>query len=155
MPPLTFVVDDLRGPAIAALLREHLAHMHEVTPAQSVHALDLEALRAPDITFWSVWRGEELVGCGALRELDPRHGEVKSMRTVEAHRGEGVGAAMLEHLLAEAARRGYARVSLETGAMPAFAPARALYARFGFEPCAPFGEYAVDANSVYLSKRLG
>lgn len=155
MPPLTIVVDDLRGPAIAALLREHLAHMHEVTPAQSVHALDLDALRAPDITFWSVWIGDELVGCGALREIDPRHGEVKSMRTVEAHRGKGVGAAMLEHLLAEATRRGYARVSLETGAMDAFAPARALYARYGFEPCGPFAGYRVDPNSVYLEKRLG
>ncbi|MEZ4337087.1 MAG: GNAT family N-acetyltransferase [Sandaracinaceae bacterium] len=145
-------IDDLRGEAVAALLREHLAHMHEVTPQRSVHALDLDALRAPDITFWTIWDGDALVGCGALREIAPTHGEIKSMRTVEAHRGRGVASRVVEHLLEEASRRGYTRVSLETGAFPAFAPARALYARHGFVECAPFAGYAPDENSMFMTR---
>ncbi|MCB9598193.1 MAG: GNAT family N-acetyltransferase [Sandaracinaceae bacterium] len=128
--------------------------MREVTPEGSVHALDVEALRGPDITFWSAWDGDELFGCGALRELDARRCEIKSMRTAEAHRGKGVASRVLEHLLAEAARRGYEHVYLETGAMPAFEPARALYARYGFEPCGPFHDYADDPNSVFMTRRL-
>jgi putative acetyltransferase len=146
--------DDLNGEKVGALLREHLDHMRRITPPESVHALDLDGLRAPDITFWSAWEGDDLVGCGALKELDPRRGEIKSMRTANAHRGKGVASAILEYIIAEGRRRGYDQLSLETGAMPEFAPARALYARYGFEPCGPFDGYTDDPNSVFMSKRL-
>jgi putative acetyltransferase len=147
--------DDLNGERIAALLREHLDDMLEITPRESVHAMDPDALRAPDITFWAAWEGDELLGCGALRELDPACGEIKSMRTASAHRGRGVGSRMLEHILAEAANRGYHSLMLETGALPAFAPARSLYRRYGFLPCGPFSTYREDPNSVYMIKILG
>lgn len=146
--------DDLAGEKIAALLREHLENMHEITPPGSVHALDLERLRSPDITFWSVWQGDDLLGCGALKELDTTSGEIKSMRTVQAHRRQGVAAKMLAHILAEAQRRGYSRLYLETGALAEFAPARSLYARYGFEPCGPFADYADDPNSAFMTKKL-
>ncbi len=144
-------VDDLTSPAVHALLEEHLAEMRRVTPPESVHALDLEALRRPEVTFWSAWEGEELMGCAALKELDPTHGEVKSMRTAPLYRGRGVARALLEHLLAEARRRGYRRLSLETGSFPFFDPARRLYASFGFAPCAPFADYREDPNSFYMT----
>ena len=146
--------DDLTGDAIRALLAEHLRRMHEISPPESVHALDLDGLRAPDVTFWSAWSDGELLGCGALREIDAAHGEVKSMRTAAAHLRQRVAAAMLRHLLAEARRRGYARVSLETGSQPPFEPARRLYASFGFEPCAPFADYVEDPNSVFMTLAL-
>src|SRR5262245_29508328 len=119
-------IDDLTGPEIGELLREHLANMFETSPPESVHALPLEELRKPDITFWGVWHDSELMGCGALKELDPEHGEIKSMRTVTKHRRKGVAAAVLQHILKEAKRRNYKRVSLETGSMEAFLPARNL-----------------------------
>ncbi len=147
-------VDDLQGPAIRALLEEHLRDMHAQSPPESVHALDIAALRRPEITFWTVWSDGALVGCGALKELTPSHGEVKSMRTARTHRRTGVGRAMLEHILAEARRRAYARLSLETGSMPAFAPARKLYESFGFGYCGPFADYVEDPNSVFLTKAL-
>ncbi len=146
--------DDLTGEAITALLREHLEHMHEITPAGSVHALDLEGLRSPDVTFWSAWEGTELVGCGALKELEPTIGEVKSMRTDRAHRGRGVASRILEHLIAEAKRRGYRRLNLETGASCEFAPARNLYRRYGFEYRGPFAGYTHDPHSVFMTKGL-
>jgi putative acetyltransferase len=146
--------DDLTGPEIARFLQAHLDRMYEITPPESVHALDLDGLRAPGITFWSAWAGSELLGCGALRELDPRSGEVKSMRTAPEHRGRGVGSRILEHLIAVAERRAYERLYLETGAMPEFAPARALYRRYGFEYRGPFADYREDPNSVYMEKRL-
>jgi putative acetyltransferase len=146
--------DDLTGAEIARFLQEHLDDMHEITPAESVHALDLAGLRAPGVTFWSAWAGGELLGCGALKELDPRSGEVKSMRIAPAHRGKGIGSRILEHLIAVARQRGYARLLLETGAMPEFAPARALYRRYGFEYRGPFADYREDPNSVYMEKRL-
>ena len=154
-PVMRIRLDDLRGPEIRALLEEHLAHMHSLSPPESVHALDLDALRRPGIHFWTGWseRGE-LMGCGALKELDPTHAEIKSMRTAAAWRRSGVARAMLEHILAEAARRGYARLSLETGAEPAFAPARALYERFGFAYCPPFEGYVEDPNSVFMTRCL-
>ncbi len=147
-------VDDLSGPEVRALLEEHLRHMHSVSPPESVHALDLEGLRRPEVTFWTAWEGGELVGCGALKQLDPRHGEVKSMRTAAAHLRKGVAARLLEHILAEAARRGYARLSLETGSQDAFEPARQLYARFGFDYCEPFADYREDPNSVFMTREL-
>jgi putative acetyltransferase len=148
-------VDDLRGAQIIRLLEEHLRGMHEVTPAESVHALDLSGLRRPEITLWSAWEGDELLGCGELKALDSRHGEVKSMRTVRRHLRKGVAARILETILAESRRRGYLRVSLETGSMEAFAPARALYARFGFQSCGPFADYTDDPNSHYMTLELG
>jgi putative acetyltransferase len=148
-------VDDLAGPEIRALLEEHLRSMHELSPPESVHALDLAALRRPGITFWTAWSDGTLVGCGALKELDPRHGEVKSMRTAMSHRRGGVGRAMLEHIVAEARSRAYARLSLETGSMDAFLPARRLYESFGFSYCAPFADYAEDPHSVFMTRTLG
>jgi len=147
-------VDDLRGAEIARLLEAHMRGMHEHSPPESVHALPIEQLRKPGITFWSVWQGAELMGCGALKELDARHGEIKSMRTAEAHLRKGVAARLLEHIVAEAKRRAYRRLSLETGAPDAFAPARNLYARFGFEVCGPFGDYIEDPNSVFMTREL-
>jgi putative acetyltransferase len=146
--------DDLRGPDIRALLDEHLRDMRAISPPESVHALDLAALRGPDITFWTVWSASELLGCGALKELDPRHGEIKSMRTAAAHRREGVARAMLRHILREAESRGYLRLSLETGSQAAFEPARRLYASFGFAFCPPFGTYGEDPNSVFMTRLL-
>lgn len=147
-------VDDLTGPEIAELLSAHLDHGNAHSPPESVHALDLAGLRTPDITFWSAWDGEELLGCGALRELSPEHAELKSMHTAARHRGKGVGRAMLEHILKEARSRGYARVSLETGSMDAFAPARALYQRYGFAECPPFGSYKLDPHSTFMTREF-
>src|SRR6185503_11732379 len=121
--PFEIKTDDLSGPEIAELLAEHLRCMAEVSPPESRHALNLDGLRKPDVTFWSVWQGCELVGCGALKELDAEHGEIKSMRTAAAHLRKGVASFILEHIILEAKRRGYRRLSLETGAMPYFTPA--------------------------------
>lgn len=146
--------DDLSGPEVQALLAEHLRNMRSLSPPESVHALDLMALRQPGVTFWSVWSGPVLVGCGALKELSPVHGEVKSMRTASDHRRKGVAQAMLRHILGVAAARGYQRLSLETGAQPAFEPARRLYGRFGFQYCPPFEGYTEDPNSVFMTRAL-
>ena len=143
--------DDLGGVEIAKLLQEHLDCMRVHSPPESVHALDLEGLQSPDITFWTAWQGDELLGCGALKELDAQHGEIKSMRTAAAHLGKGIGSRILEHIMEEARRRSYSRLSLETGSMEAFAPARELYRRFGFEYQGPFGDYAEDPNSVFMT----
>jgi len=147
-------LDDLAGAQIRALLAEHLENMHELSPPESVHALDVAALRRPEITFWIAWSGPELLGCGALKALSPVHGEIKSMRTASAHRRQGVGRALLQHIVAEARRRSYTRLSLETGSMAAFDPARRLYESFGFEYCAPFADYVEDPNSVFLTRAL-
>ncbi len=147
-------VDDLTRPEIHALLNEHLANMHELSPRESVHALDLERLRQPGITFWTAWDGALLLGCGALKELDPTHGEVKSMRTPAALRRRGAGRALLAHIVAEARARGYARLSLETGSVSAFVPAQKLYESFGFARCGPFEGYVADPHSVFMTLRL-
>ena len=147
-------IDDLHGPEIAALLQEHLDDMKRHSPPQSIHALDLEKLRRPEITFWTVWQDGELLGCGAIKQLDETHGEIKSMRTSHRHRRKGVAARMLRHILDEATRRGYRRLSLETGSPSAFMPARELYARFGFSYCGPFGDYADDPYSVFMTRQL-
>jgi putative acetyltransferase len=146
--------DTVLGPEVRALLREHLASMHSLSPPESVHALDVEGLLRPGVTFWTVWEGQELMGCGALKELDPVHGEIKSMRTPERLRRRGAGRVMLEHILAEARARGYERLSLETGSPPEFEPARRLYARYGFVVCGPFGEYKLDPYSVFMTLEL-
>ena len=147
-------VDDLSRPAIHALLNEHLQSMYSLSPPESVHALDLEQLRKPDVTFWSVWEGPVLLGVGALKELDPTHGEVKSMRTANAHLRKGVGRAVLTHIIGVARARRYERLSLETGSMDAFKPAQKLYESFGFVYCGPFGEYVEDPYSVFMTMRL-
>jgi putative acetyltransferase len=146
--------DDLSGPEIAELLAEHLSDMHVHSPPESVHALDLDGLKKRDVTFWSIWSGDTLVGCGALKELGPRHGEIKSMRTAMEFRGKGAGRLMLKHIVDEARNRGYTRLSLETGSMAAFEPARRLYASYGFEYCGPFAEYIPDPNSVFMTLEL-
>jgi putative acetyltransferase len=147
-------IDDLRGQEIAALLNEHLEYMAEVSPPESRHALNLDELRQPDITFWSVWQGPELAGCGALKESDAGHGEIKSMRTARAYLRQGVASRLLDHIITEAKRRGYRRLSLETGSMDYFEPARRLYAKFGFTFCPPFGNYVLDPNSVFMTMEL-
>ncbi len=147
--------DDLTRPAVLALLNEHLANMHALSPPESVHALDVSRLRAPDITFWTAWSGDELMGCGALKALTPRHGEVKSMRTPQARRRNGAGRALVEHIIDVAKGRGYERLSLETGSQTAFLPAQSLYASFGFAVCGPFGDYRDDPFSVFMSLKLG
>lgn len=147
-------VDDLRGPEIAELLAEHIRDMRATSPPESKHALDLDGLRQPDITFWTLWDGSQLAGCGALKELSPSHGEIKSMRTAPQFRRKGIGARVLAHIIDEAERRGYERLSLETGSMPFFAPARQLYASFGFDLCPPFANYKLDPNSVFMTKVL-
>jgi putative acetyltransferase len=147
-------IDDLEGPEVYELLREHLRSMSLLSPPESVHALDVEALRKPDVTFWTVWENDELVGCGALKELDPRHGEIKSMRTASTHLRKGVARNLLNHIIEEATRRGYRRLSLETGSMEAFEPARTLYANFGFTYCEPFADYVEDPYSVFMTREL-
>lgn len=146
--------DNLAGPEIAKMLQEHIRSAHEHTPPESAHVLNLEELRSPDITFWTVWQGQELLGCGALKELDAKHGEIKTMRTDDAHQGMGVASAMLRHIIKEAEKRSYSRLSLETGSMDAFAPARALYMRFGFEYQGPFADYKKDPYSVFMTLNL-
>lgn len=145
----------LETPQVAALLAEHLEEMRRYSPPESVHALDLDRLRTPDLTFWSLWEAEQVLGCAALRELDETHGELKSMRTAAAHRRRGVAAALLDHVVAEARRRGYTRLSLETGSPAEFAPARTMYAAYGFTACGPFGPYLDDEFSVFMTLALG
>lgn len=148
-------VDDLRGPEVAQLLNEHLQDMYAVSPPESVHALDLNKLRKPEITFWSVWDGNQLAGCAAIKELDADHAEIKSMRTSNSYRGKGVAIKIMEHILAVAAERNYRRLSLETGTQDFFVPARKLYERFGFESCGPFSDYKEDPYSAFMTKALG
>lgn len=144
-------VDNLEGPEVLALLREHLDSMENTTPAESRHALDLAGLRDPGITFWCVWDGPALAGFGALKHMTESHAEIKSMRTATSHLRRGVASKMLQHLIQEAATRGYSRLSLETGSMEYFEPARRLYATFGFASCPPFGDYRPDPNSVFMT----
>ncbi|TSA13733.1 MAG: GNAT family N-acetyltransferase [Betaproteobacteria bacterium] len=147
-------IDDFSRTDIHALLHEHLQSMHTLSPPESVHALDIEKLRQPGVTFWSAWEGSLLLGCGALKELDPSHGEVKSMRTPSALRRQGAGRAILTHIIDVAKSRTYERLSLETGAMEAFKPAQKLYESFGFTYCGPFGDYVEDPYSVFMTLRL-
>ena len=147
-------IDDLSRPQVHALLEEHLANMYELSPLDSVYALNLNELRAPDITFWTAWDGEALIGCGALKELTPTHGEIKSMRTPAATRGRGAGRFVLAHIISAAQSRGYTRLSLETGTHPAFEPAHNLYRSKDFAISGPFGSYRADPHSVFMEPRL-
>ena len=151
---MQIVEGDLSNPQVIGLLEQHLEGMHEHSPPESVHALDLEGLHAANVTFWSAWEGAELLGCGALQELDPRHGEIKSMRTAEQHLGRGVGSAILQHLIDEARRRRYTRLSLETGSGPGFEASHALYLKFGFVFCGPFSDYTDDPFSRFMTLEI-
>ncbi len=147
-------IDDPARADVFALLEEHLRSMHELSPPESIHALDVRRLKAPEITFWSVREGSILLGCGALKELSPLHGEVKSMRTPATLRRRGAGRAVLSHILQEARARGYTRLSLETGSAEAFLPAQKLYQSVGFTYCGPFADYKPDPNSVFMTLEL-
>lgn len=151
---MRIVEDDLSGDEVIRLLREHLDSMIRHSPPGSVHALDLDGLRANDVTFWCTWQGELLLGCCALREIDATHGELKSMRTADGHRRKGVARAMLQHVVNECCSRGYSRLSLETGSGDAFLPADQLYRTFGFDDCGPFGEYDPDPFSRFMTLQL-
>ncbi|MGD7023912.1 GNAT family N-acetyltransferase [Rossellomorea vietnamensis] len=147
-------VDDLTGDAIQEPIMDHLRNMEMHSPAESRHALDLEGLRKPEVTFWSAWEGEVLVGCGALKEMDSRHGEIKSMKTSPFHLRKGVSRGLLLYIMDVAKKRGYIQLSLETGSMMAFEPARKLYESIGFHYCGPFGGYVEDPNSLFMTKEL-
>lgn len=152
--PDAIAVDDPRAPDVRALLERHVTFARGASPREDAHALDVDDLVDPAITFFGLRRDGALLAVGALKRLDARHAEVKSMHTAEHARGQGLGRAMADHLVAVARERGYARVSLETGAQPAFAPARALYARAGFTPCGPFGAYGPSPNSHFMTLAL-
>lgn len=151
---MRIALDDLSGPEIATFLGEHVQQMRSISPPESVHALDLDALRKPEITFWSIRDGDALVGCGAIKRLDAGHAEVKSMRTASARKRSGIASLLLEHIITEAKHRGFARLSLETGAEEFFLPARKLYEKFGFDYCEPFGDYKPDPHSVFMTRKL-
>lgn len=144
----------LEHPQVLALLEQHLADMNATSPAESVHALDVSALRDPQVTFWTGWKEGVLLGCAALKQLDAQHGEIKSMRTATSARSQGVASSMLRHVLGHARDNGLTRVSLETGSMDFFAPARALYEKYCFEYCEPFADYTLDPNSQFMTRTV-
>lgn len=147
-------IDDLAGEEIAAFIGGHLQELAHHSPPESRHALNLDGLKKPDVTFWSAWEQGELVGCGALKELNGQHGEVKSMRTSSSYLRKGVARQILSCIITEAKTRGYQRLSLETGSMTAFEPAKRLYISMGFYYCEPFAAYREDPNSVFMTKEL-
>ncbi|MFV1984812.1 MAG: GNAT family N-acetyltransferase [Thiohalomonadales bacterium] len=151
---MEIIIDDLSSKEIEYFLEQHITDMRATSPPESKHALELNELRKPEITFWSVYESGLLVGCGALKYLDELHGEIKSMRTSPGNRGKGIASTLLKHILNEAIDRGYNKVSLETGSMSFFIPARKLYLKFGFIVCLPFGKYKEDPNSVFMEKKL-
>ena len=151
---MKIIIDDLTSPLIADFLAQHLDDMRSVSPPESSHALDIEALKSPEITFWSVWEGDKLAGCAAIKELSPDHAEIKSMRTASEFRKKGVASLLLEHIINISNARGYKRISLETGSMSFFHAAHQLYEKYGFVFCAPFGEYKEDPYSKFMSKEL-
>ena len=151
---MKIVVDDLSGPEIAQFLDEHVLQMRSITPIENAFALDLDGLRAPEITFWTVWDDGTVVGCGAIKRLDPGHAELKSMRTDSARKRSGIASLLLEHILAEARRMGFRRLSLETGSADFFIPARMLYAKFGFSYCEPFGDYQPSPHNVFMTRAV-
>lgn len=146
--------DELTGEAVVALLAHHLAEMHRISPPEHCHAMPVERLREPDVTFWSAWDGDTLACVGALKELDAAHGEIKSMRVAADYAGQGAGQAMLLHIMAEARARGYRRLSLETGKQVEFVPAQRLYEKHGFAVCPPFADYSDNAYSLCMARDL-
>ena len=151
---MKIVVDDLSGSDIAGFLDEHVQQMRSITPPESVHALDLDELRRPGVTFWSIMDNDTVVGCGALKKLDADHAELKSMRTAPLRKRSGIASRLLEHIIAEAEAMGFTRLSLETGSAEFFRPARRLYEKFGFIRCEPFGDYRPDPASTFMTKTL-
>ena len=151
---MIIVVDGLSSPQVAAFLREHVQEMRSGTPPESDHSIGIDGLRAPGVTFWSVWDAGSVVGCGAIKRLDTVHAELKSMRTAPARKRSGIASRLLEQILTEAKRMGFTRLSLETGAGESFSPARKLYQKYGFEYCAPFAAYEPDPNSVFMTRVL-
>ncbi|MBB1252437.1 GNAT family N-acetyltransferase [Streptomyces sp. OF3] len=151
---MRIVVDDLSGRRTVEFLRAHVGQLRAISPPESTHTLDLDGLRRPEVTVWSAWDGETIVGCGALRRLDETHAEIKSMRTAPARKRSGVASRLLEHIVDAAREAGCNRLSLETGSAEFFAPARALYRKFGFADCEPFGDYREDPNSVFMTRHL-
>jgi putative acetyltransferase len=151
---MTIRQDDLTSAEVQALLQEHLRDVARHSPPESIHALGIEALRRPEITFWTVWDGATLLGCGALKELNEQHAELKSMRTAAHHLRKGVARFLLQHILVEAKQRGYRRISLETGSGPAFVPAHRLYETLGFSFCGPFASYKEDPHSLFLTREV-
>lgn len=147
-------IDNLEGPEIAQLLQIHLQNAALHSPPGSIHALDLAELKTADITFWTLWDNNQLLGCGALKELSPTEGEIKSMHTCQQHRGKGIASKLICHIINTAKRRGYNRLSLETGSMAGFAPARAIYKKHGFQACPPFASYFLDPNSICMTLAL-
>jgi putative acetyltransferase len=154
MPEVDIRVDDLSGAAIRGLIASHLDGMHDSSPPESVHALDIDGLRHPSITFWSAWIDGDLAGIAALKAIDARRGELKSMRVDDRFRGSGVGRALLRHIIADARDRGMTSLWLETGSPDDFAPARRLYESEGFTPCGPFEDYADDPFSVFMTREI-
>jgi putative acetyltransferase len=153
-PAIRIIRDDLSGDAIRALIARHLRGMHETSPPESVHAFDIDKLRAPDVTFWSAWIGNDIAGCGALKQIDPANGEIKSMRVADQFLGHGVGRAMLDHILTEARNMGLKTLWLETGSGDAFVPALKLYQSAAFKTCGPFGTYTLDPFSVFMTREV-
>ncbi|MFT4726112.1 MAG: putative acetyltransferase [Granulosicoccus sp.] len=151
---MQIIVDDLEGQPIIELLAEHLQDMQSLSPPESAHALDIEALKAPDITFWSAWQDEELLGCGALKEISSTRGEIKSMRTASAHHRKGVASMLVNNIIEISIERGYKQLYLETGSMVEFEAARLLYTRFGFSFCPPFSDYEEDPDSLFMMRQL-
>lgn len=151
---MRIIVDDLEGQPIIQLLAEHMLDMQSTSPPESVHALDIDALKAPEITFWSAWDGDDLMGCGALKEISGSMGEIKSMRTASAHHRKGVASQLVDTIIATALERGYKQLFLETGSMVEFEAARFLYTRAGFVECPPFSDYEEDPNSVFMMRQL-
>jgi putative acetyltransferase len=152
--PMKIAVDDLSGPEIARFLDEHVQQMRSITPPESKHALDLDELRKPEITFWSIMDGDTVVGCAAIKRLDDGHAEVKSMRTAPERKRGGIASLLLEHVITEARQRGFAQLSLETGSAEFFLPARKLYEKFGFKYCQAFADYQPDPNNVFMTRVL-
>lgn len=147
-------LDDLTSPEMADLIAVHAATMLAASPPESCHFLPIDGLRQPSVSVWSMWDDSVLIGCGALKDLGDGNGEIKSMHTQQVFRGRGFGRQMLDHILAEADRRGYSALWLETGAMDAFVPARRLYEAYGFTHCGPFGDYTEDPHSVFMCLAL-
>jgi putative acetyltransferase len=148
------IVDDLSGPAIVEFLADHVRQMRSITPLESKHALDLDGLRRPEITFWSAMDGDTVVGCAAIKRLDAEHAELKSMRTAPARTRTGVASHLLAHVIAEARRLRFTRLSLETGSAEFFQPARKLYEKFGFDYCGPFADYRPSPHNVFMTRIL-
>lgn len=144
-------IDNLTHPKVVALLQQHLDDMYATSPAESVHALDLDKLREPGITFWTAWQQQELLGCGALKVLTAQHAEIKSMRTAREHLRKGIAAQMLKFIILQAYNKGLKRLSLETGSQAFFHPAIALYQSHNFEFCEPFANYNNDPNSKFMT----